>query len=199
MDPSNLNLTCVDDRLIGLIGSMYFLAWGTFSIITPNLADRFGRKWILFTVSVMQVICALLLQLSKSIYFTIVVYFFIGISASGRVTITTTYMSELVWSKHRIAVNTLLHVGDGFVMVVQVGYYFLFRDSYPLYWFTMSAIFILTLLILVIPESPKYYYARNRFDDARKSLSFVAWVNRAQRRHEVMNIRFDKEVYLKQG
>lgn len=117
VDPSNLNLTCVDDRLIGLIGSMYFLAWGAFSIITPNLADRFGRKWILFTVSVMQVICAILLQLSKSIYFTIGIYFLIGISASGRVTITTTYMSELVWNKHRIVVNTLLHVGDGFVMV----------------------------------------------------------------------------------
>ena len=117
MDPANLNLTCVDDKLIGLIGSLYFLAWAIFSIITPYMSDRFGRKWILFALCSIQCVCLLLSQISKSIYFTVAVYFFIGVCASGRVTISTTYMNELVQERYRIVVTTLLNVGDGFIMV----------------------------------------------------------------------------------
>lgn len=94
----------------------------------------------------------------------------IGVSASGRIPVTTTYMNEVVPEKYKVVVTTALLVTDGFIMVFQVCYYYFNRNSYPLYWFLVGAMTLLTLMTLVLPESPKYFYARNRFDDARKSL-----------------------------
>ena len=164
VDPSRLDLTCVDKKVIGLIGSMYFLSWSLFSIVTPMLSDRFGRKWPLFFSMFAQCICLTLTQLSTSIYFTIGVYFLVGICAAGRVTISTTYMNELVPENKRIIVTTMLNVGDGFVMVFQVIYYLFNRDSYPLYWFMVGATLTLVFMIMLVPESPKFLYARNQFD-----------------------------------
>lgn len=175
-----MDLTCTEDKVIGLIGSMYFLAWALFSAIVPLLSDRFGRKWPLFGSMFLKAVCLLLLLQSKSIYFTIGIYFFVGVAAAGRVTISTTYMNEMVPEKYRVVVTTLLNVGDGFVMVFQVCYYIFNRNSYYLYWFMLGAILILDFLIILVPESPKFLYARTKFDDCRKSLYFIARVNRSK-------------------
>ena len=44
VDPGKLDLTCVDKNVIGLLGSAYFLGFAISSGITPNLADKYGRK-----------------------------------------------------------------------------------------------------------------------------------------------------------
>ena len=48
VDPAKLDLTCVDDYVIGFIGSAYFFGWMIFSTFLPSLADIYGRKWLLF-------------------------------------------------------------------------------------------------------------------------------------------------------
>lgn len=62
----------------------------------------------------------------------------------------------------------------------------------------LGAMLFLTLTIVAIPESPKFYYARNRFDDARRSLRIIAWVNGAKAKQDILSIRFDTESILKE-
>ena len=52
---------------------------------------------------------------------------------------------------------------------------------------------VLTLMITLIPESPKFFYARSRFDDARKSLYFVATVNQSPNAAKIKEVQFDTE------
>ena len=33
------------------------------------------------------------------------------------------------------------------------------------------------LAIFMLPESPKYYYSKQRFDDARRVLSYISSIN----------------------
>ena len=40
--------------------------------------------------------------------------------------------------------------------------------------------FVAIALVIVIPESPKFMYANNRFDEARKILKIVAKYNRSK-------------------
>lgn len=199
VDPSKLDLTCKEPSIIGLMGSMYFLAWAIFSMITPYLSDRFGRKWPLFISMFAQCICLLLLLISRDLNFTIALYFFIGICSSGRVTISTTYMNELVPEKNRVVVTTLLNTGDAFVMIFQVCYYIFNRDSYPLYWFMLGATLVLVMFITLLPESPKFHYAHNQYDAARKSLLFIAHVNKSNNASKILDIKFDTETGVNGG
>ena len=45
VDPAKLDLTCTDDKTIGLIGSVYFLGFGISAAFLPLLSDKIGRKW----------------------------------------------------------------------------------------------------------------------------------------------------------
>lgn len=77
-------------------------------------------------------------------------------------------------------------------------YYIFNRNSYYLYWFMVGAILILDLLIILVPESPKFLYARNKFDDCRKSLYFIARVNKSKNLQKIHQIKFDTEAVLNQ-
>lgn len=135
-----------------------------------------------------------LLLLSTNIYFSIGIFFVVGVCSAGRVTITTTYMNEMVPEKYMVIVTTLLNVLDAFVMVFQVCYYIFSRQSYPLYWFIFGSTVLLVMMITMLPESPKWYYARNRFDDARRSLYFVAKFNGSEDLDMIKLIVFDTEM-----
>lgn len=86
-------------------------------------------------------------------------------------------MNEMVPDYWRVLVTTLLNVIDGFIMIFQVVYYAFNRDSYPLYWFTLAISFFMTMIVLFMPESPKFLYARNNFEQSRKCLIKIAKIN----------------------
>ena len=119
--------------------------------------------------------------------------------AAGRVAISTTYMNELVLEKKRAFVTTCLCVLDAFVLIFQVIYYSIDRNVYPLHWFMLCVNCFLTLCLILLPESAKWQYARNKFDDARKSLYKIAYFNRADNLHLIKEICFDTENMQKDG
>ena len=63
-------------------------------------------------------------------------------------------------------------------MIWQVLYYENVRDMYPFFWtlFVVALTFTSSLAIF-IPESPKYYYAKGRYDEAREVLKIIANFN----------------------
>ena len=50
-------------------------------------------------------------------------------------------------------------------------------------------------MVFVIPESPKYYYARNKFQETRKVLKIIAKMNKTSATPiDIDNIIFDTEL-----
>ena len=39
-----LNLLCYDPKIIGSVGSMYFIGFGLSSVVIPSLSDKVGKK-----------------------------------------------------------------------------------------------------------------------------------------------------------
>ena len=162
---------------------MFFFGWTITSTFVPYLSDKYGRKWPLFISIAFQCVLQSLMLLSGSIHVTIAIYFFIGMCAAGRVAISTTYLNELVLEKKRTLVTTILNISDAFSMIYQVIYYAINRNIYPLHWFLFGVNCFITLSLLLLPESPKWCYARNKFDDARKGLYKIAYFNKSENLH----------------
>lgn len=102
-----LDLTCVSKGLIGMLGSSYFITFAISAATVPVLSDRIGRKWPLFFSILFQQFCWLLLFWSTSIYFSIALFFGVGLAAGGRVAICTTFANELVQLKHQSILTTI--------------------------------------------------------------------------------------------
>lgn len=55
------------------------------------------------------------------------------------------------------------------------------------------------MMITILPESPKYLYANNKFDAARSSLYYIAKVNKSKHVEQIKQITFDSENPLNGG
>lgn len=115
----------------------------------------------------------------------------IGVGTSIMVPFSATYANELIPESNRILMTTLINTVDASTMMQQVSYYSLSRNIYPLHGLTLLIASIATFSVLWMPESPKYFYARNRYDEARRSLGKIAKFNG---RSWNVELQFDKEV-----
>ena len=68
VSPNKLNLTCEEDGVIGLIGSVYFAGFAVSSGIIPPMSDKLGRKWIYIISLTIQTICYSVIIETKSIW-----------------------------------------------------------------------------------------------------------------------------------
>ena len=96
VSPDKLNLTCVNKNIIGSMISMMFLGFSISSAFIPRLGDKYGRKIPFYLSMTVQTIGYILLFLSHNVYFTIFIWFLIGLCSGGRCAIGTMYMNEYV-------------------------------------------------------------------------------------------------------
>jgi len=78
-----------------------------------------------------------------------------------------------------------------FVPILAISMIMLFQTSlyYEISIACLASVsFLYTLKVM--PESPRFYYAKNRFDEARHALRTIACINGVSLTH---TIRFDKE------
>ena len=94
VDPSELDLSCVEGSIIGLIGSAFFLGFAVSASFTPYLSDKYGRKKPYLTSLSLQTIAYVGIFFSTNLYFTIFGFFLVGLSSGGRCAIGTNYMNE---------------------------------------------------------------------------------------------------------
>lgn len=172
-----LDLTCVTKELIGMLGSSYFITFAISAAIVPVIADKIGRKWPLFFSIVFQQVCWLFLFWSRSIYFSIACFFGVGLAAGGRVAICATYANEFVQAKHQSILTTCLLILDAAILTFQACIYAITPNWVPVHMFGFLGGNVLTVLLLFIPESPKFFYSHGRFDEARASLAKIAKIN----------------------
>ena len=188
-------MTCTNKKLIGLFGTVYFIGFAASSGFIPRIADHIGRKKPFIVSIFIQTVAYACLFISTNVYFTISMFTVIGIVAGGRVGIASNYMNEFSPQKYQNACQAALNVLDASVMIFQAVMYYFTRDWLPVHIVGISgALVILIVLTTLIPESPKFYYSRKKFDEARDMLAWVEKVNGGQ--GKIKNCVFDTEVAM---
>lgn len=90
--------------------------------------------------------------------------------AGGRNVIGIMYLNEFVEEKYENAVTCTANVGDSLVMIFQGIYYSYNKSWVPLHAFGILVSALVMIGILLVPESPKFYYANRKFKKARESI-----------------------------
>eukprot|EP00347_Sterkiella_histriomuscorum_P016560 403352729 len=187
----DLNLRCESSTKIGLIGSMYFAGWVTAAFILPRMSDVYGRK-IIFLLSMFGLATSYMaIILSRKIELTIALMYILGFFSVGRASVGYLYMQELTPIKNQVVVGSICQMASGIVTVF-ICLYFMFISKYwiPFQIFGCTTTFLVAISVWFMPESPKFLISKKRYDEARKSIKFIAWVNRYQ---GILDFKFDRE------
>lgn len=89
---------------------------------------------------------------------------------------------------------------DATSMLWQVIYYSQNTNIYPLYWAFLIISFTFTLsLAVLLPESPKFFFARGKFQETRQSLRKIAKFNKVKDFTKFDYIKFDNEAILQEN
>lgn len=187
-------MTCVKDSTIALPATLYFVGFAISCGIIPPLADAYGRKWTYLLSLIAQTAFAFVIFFSKSLNVTIPIFFFFGVCSGGTVAVGTTYLNEFLPEEKQNLVTTLLNAADASVMITQCIYYIFSRNSGPLFIFGLFYQCSMVLMVAVIPESPKYLYAKKEFSKAKQVLTSIARFNKVKDADNLFNgIKFDTE------
>ena len=192
--PNKLDITCLPNSEIGMIGSLFFFGLAISSALIPPISDKYGRKWNFYICFVIQTVCYILLFQSKSFNFTKLLYFIIGICAGSFISVCPTYMNEFLPTQNQNLITSLLNSADALIIVIHAIYYQINNDWIPIHAFGVISSFVLLWELLSIPESPKYLYAKKDFHGAREIFMIIAKRNGVENYEDVVNsIRFDTE------
>ena len=119
-----LDLVCVSDTKIGLIGSMFFAGWASTCLVLPPLADIYGRKWVfILSSATMAIAMNLMTFVSRSIDFTIALVFLAGMATSGLVSMGYCYTQEFFTPKYKILFGFSYNSYEGVVYIFQTVYF----------------------------------------------------------------------------
>ncbi|CDW78574.1 solute carrier family member 5 [Stylonychia lemnae] len=176
-----LDLTCAKPFQVGLIGSMFFAGWTAACIIVPRIGDIYGRKWIVFFSQFQSFVVYLALILSQNLNFSIVMMFFLGLTSVAKVGTSYVYLLELVPQKSVTAISTIVLFADGSTMIwISLYYKFISNEWLYLQIFGITITGLSNVTMLLMPESPKFFYSIKKYDLARKSLRYIARFNKVQ-------------------
>jgi MFS family permease len=162
------HLACKSKAQLGLIGSMQFIGWAISSFIIPRLSDIYGRKWPYIASMILQLLAMIATFFSTSIEVTTAIMFFLGFSGVGRCSISFLYLMELLPQEKGTFYGTIVQMNNNMAYIYVALYFWLISIDWR--WLEVFAIGMTLFCIigsLFIPESPKFYLSKKRWDDAR--------------------------------
>ena len=168
MDPKKLDLTCVSSTKLGLFGSFYFIGFAISSAIIPPISDKYGRK-IIYLLSLMTqcYMQAVIVYVTTSVNVMIALYLGVGLAAGGKVVVGTNYLSEFVPDEYNSIAVLTIFIFESCTMMIQGVFYYSNRNWRPLHQGLFIWACVITLLISILPESPKFLYANHQYDRSR--------------------------------
>ncbi|KAH8330997.1 hypothetical protein KR067_010046 [Drosophila pandora] len=168
----------------GIVCSSYL--WG-------YITDKMGRRWTLLRTISLSTVCSLSSMFMATFSGFFLMRFFTGIFVAGPSFVAVTYLSEFFPSRILGHVVTHMYMFNGFAMIYCPAMASLFLNAnimdfevYILYsnlslrpWRVLGCIFVLPgllafLLVLVMPESPKFLFM---IGDREKGLKVMEWIS----------------------
>ncbi|KAK5044372.1 hypothetical protein LTR84_011322 [Exophiala bonariae] len=161
-----------------LIGAMsgIFQAGGIFGIIAATYAmEKWGRKIAVYLATGIGLLGGALVCASQNVGMFIAFKFLAGMSSWGFIAITPVYTSELAPPALRGLCVGMNGVGIalGYSLATYMGLAFFYSTNMSTQWrgpYGISLIFtaLPALIVMFIPESPRWLLMSNRIDDAKQ-------------------------------
>ncbi|MFC7344166.1 sugar porter family MFS transporter [Saccharopolyspora griseoalba] len=159
-----------------LVTSMILVGAIVGALAAGALADRFGRRRVLFAVAVVFALGAIAAAIAPDVGSLILARFVLGLSVGGASGMVPVYIAELAPARIRggLMVFFQLMVAVGQLISYLVGYGLADHGGWR-WMFALAAIpaVVLYLGMLFLPESPRWLIKRGRPDDARGVLRRV--------------------------
>ena len=174
-----LNLICATETQIGSLGSAFFIGWTISSVLLPKLADQIGRKPVLLATYVILIPISIAVLVSKSLTFTIIMLFFLGMTASGTCTIVFVFTIEAIVPDWRPTAGSLFNV-SAFSQCFLIGFYFKFisnQSVYILLFGLVLSVAAAVLMLVVVQESPLFLLKKGNFERANAVLNKIHLMN----------------------
>ena len=118
-----LDLTCVDDWKIGMIGASLFIGWCVTLLWLPALADKKGRKNIFWLGMTIDLLLYTGLMITDSLAVMITLYFTFGMMCSIRINVGYIYLMECLPKKAQTPVTSGWNVQEAMIYVIGTLYF----------------------------------------------------------------------------
>jgi sugar porter (SP) family MFS transporter len=169
----------LSDREIGLVVAAASIGCIPGALFAGRLADSFGRKKLMIVTAILYIIAALGSGIADS-FVQLVGYRLIGGLAIGMAsTLAPIYISEVAPANFRGRLGMLqqLAIVTGILLsfisnyfIVNASFSFLNNDTFWRYMLAAAVIpsLIFFVLLLLVPESPRWLVSKNKINDAKK-------------------------------
>ena len=147
--------------------------------VFPPYSDSYGRRPMFIVTMMLSTIAQGVILYTTSIHKLFLFMIILGTTFSGKNIVALNFAIESTPEIYRNFVISL-YWGVELSSIILWSFYYQRLDKN---WFPLQFVYfiggVVTLLMaaFIFPESPKFLYSKNRFDEARKSLSFIAWIN----------------------
>jgi sugar porter (SP) family MFS transporter len=170
------------------------LGWGAMvgNLTAGALSDRFGRRTVLLLAALFFLVSALTAALSNNFTLFVAARIFGGLGVGAAILIAPVYIAEIAPARTRgslVSLNQLMIV-MGISISFFSNYFLLALGGQSWRWMLGVQVFPAIgyfLLLLLVPESPRWLLSKSREQSARAVLDMVH--GRAAAEHELLQIR----------
>ncbi|PIK39106.1 putative organic cation transporter protein-like [Apostichopus japonicus] len=141
------------------------------------LADRYGRKLVLFFSLVLYDVASLVTSVSPNYAFFLVVRFFAGIAQMGIWGCLNSLVSEFMIPKYRNIAMTIPLFFASIGLMIMAGLAFLIRDWRYLQLAITAPVVVATFGVWFLPESLRWLISNNKTKEANLLIERLAKIN----------------------
>jgi len=178
-----MGLMCVDQNKVSMIVTCYFLAYGFAGLFLFPLPDKLGCK------KTMAVFAALHL-FSQFIIIFVPVYTvrLVGFAMMGfcqlKNSVSYVWLFDLVETKHKSIVCGIMNSFDNITMTVLCLYFKFVSRHWTYLFYLLETLGVLSYIVLMlcVPDSPKWLLLNGRKKEAIAAFNYMAIVNRCPER-----------------
>lgn len=158
-----------------------------------RVADLYGRRKVFLSGLFMLATLSMIICFSTNLVLTYVAIFSYGFCCPIAIyTVGYPYLLEFFETDKSALAGSIIMCSTTFVPIYAISMIMLFQTTFY-YEISIACLAMVAFLytLKVVPESPRFYYAKNRFDEARSALKTIAYINGVSLTN---TIRFDKEL-----
>lgn len=146
--------------------------------LIPRLSDLYGRKWFILGCQLVQLPCYFWMFFMSTLTEAYIIFVLLGVGFVGSISINSLYLQEFMQARHRAFAFTIGQTFEGLTTFFVV-IYFLYITKYWQGWYVMTLVFQILIIagMLWLPESPEFYYAKGRFNEAKEVILHIGKIN----------------------
>jgi MFS family permease len=172
-------MTCSGELTISLFGMLFFVGFAIGSVILPSLSDKKGRKLLFACCLLTSVITSVIMiflpggsQNYNMVYVIMALFFVNGVQTGGRQACGFCYFCELAPSRYADLMGSFWNVSEGSVYIwITLYYRYLSKEwKWTVVFAAVEAFLSVVVVILILPESPKWLYKEKRYEECQKAL-----------------------------